>query len=358
LVFWDRGDIAPGDDFVDRIADRMANVDVVLAVIGPDWASPANLQRLQDPNDWVRRELESGLRSASTKVAIVRMGDAVWPPPGPLPEELAAMANIQAWPIRSDQFDHDVDYLFDKLELPNRSRRRAVVLGLVALVAAVGVILGPGLLADDPTTTSTPPAVVVATTNGTPSGLSSTTLVESSAATSPPPPTTTTTLPPTFLEQMSGTWTLIDWRERPPDPVTLGMDVLDGTLVVDSIGHAYWDLDLDDGGPPPTFTPGVRCMGIVSSGSEELEGVPGRLIVDGEDLIGTQRDWTSNLQSLRGDVGVAFCGWTLEPPSNLFVFETTSSIYSLEISTAADEEQTPLLTMENVAGTFTWEKQG
>lgn len=169
-------------------------------------------------------------------------------------------------------------------------------------------------------------------------------------------PSTTTTLPPTFLEQLRGTWTLIDWRERPADPVTLGMDVLEGTLVFDSIGHAFWDLDLDDGGPAPAITPGVRCLGVVDQGSQALEGLPGRLVVDGEDLIGIDRDWTSNLLSLRGDASVAFCGWTFEPESNLFVYDTTSSAYALELSTAADDAQTLLLMMRNAAGTFTWQK--
>ena len=134
------------------------------------------------------------------------------------------------------------------------------------------------------------------------------------------------------------------------------MDVLEGTLVVDDFGHAYWDLDLDDGGPTPTITPGIRCLGVVDSGSQQLEGVPGRLDVGGEDLIGIQRDWTGNLSSLRGDVGVAFCGWTVEPISNIFVYGVTSSIFELDIATAANEEQTPLLTMRNAAGTFTWQK--
>ena len=168
--------------------------------------------------------------------------------------------------------------------------------------------------------------------------------------------TTTTTLPPTFLEKLRGSWTLMDWRERPPDPVTLGMDVLEGSLVVDAVGNAYWDLDLDDGGPSPPITPGVLCMGVVDQGSQELAGVPGRLVVDGQDLIGTERDWTNNLLSLRGDVGVAFCGRTVEPESNLFVYDTTFSAYGLEFSAAADDAQTLLLTMRNAAGTFTWRK--
>ena len=38
-VFQDVDSIAPGEDFVDAIQRAIAAADVVVAVIGPDWAS-------------------------------------------------------------------------------------------------------------------------------------------------------------------------------------------------------------------------------------------------------------------------------------------------------------------------------
>ncbi len=230
----------------------------------------------------------------------------------------------------------------------------AGIAGIVGLlVRSSGILdLDSGTTTTTATSTNTTAPI---TTTSSPSTTEPTTTTGSTATTTTTELPTTTTRSPTFLEGLRGTWDLIDWRERPPDPVTLGMGVLDGTLIVDGIGHAYWDLDLDDGGPTPQFTPGVRCLGAVDQGRQEMSGESGRLVVNGDDLIGTQRDWTGNLQSLRGDVGVAFCGWTFE--NNLFVYEETFSPYELELSSAADDAQTPLLTMRNAAGTFTWRKQ-
>ena len=132
---------------------------------------------------------------------------------------------------------------------------------------------------------------------------------------------------------------------------------LAGSLHVDGLGHAYWDLDLDDAGPTPPVTPGLRCPGIVDLPTETLGAWSGHLDVGGSDVIGTERDWTSNLQSLRGDAYVAYCG-AAPPGSQLFVYDTDRSDYALAISTAADPANTRLLTMRNAAGTFTWKMGG
>ena len=160
---------------------------------------------------------------------------------------------------------------------------------------------------------------------------------------------------PTFLGLLQGEWALETWQER-PGPVTLCFEPLTGSLVIDAIGHAYWDLDLDDCGPEPPSTPGLLCLGIVDAAAETLSRwTGGRLTVDGEDLIGDQRNWTGNLNSLRGDTLLAFCGSAF-PETELFVYDTTQSDYTLTITTAGDG--TRLLTMRNAAGTFTWRKAG
>jgi hypothetical protein len=75
--------------------------------------------------------------------------------------------------------------------------------------------------------------------------------------------------------------------------------------------------------------------------------------VNGEDVMAEARDWTSNLNSLRGDALLAFCGSSF-PETELFVYDTTQSDYTLTMTTAGDG--TRLLTMRNAAGTFTWRK--
>ncbi len=190
-----------------------------------------------------------------------------------------------------------------------------------------------------------------------------TTSIETTQPSTTQPPTTEpsttqppTTEPPTFLEQLNGSWTLIEWRER-SGTMTLGMSDEGGTLEIDSIGHAVWRVVIDDGGPDPGFERAATCLGIFRSGNGVLEGVLGRLVVNGEDLLGDRLNWQGNLTSLRADAELAFCGIasTFDP---LFVYDTHESPYALTLSTAADGRDTPILEMANAAGTFTWIKNG
>jgi hypothetical protein len=156
---------------------------------------------------------------------------------------------------------------------------------------------------------------------------------------------------PTFLGSLQGEWTLETWQER-SGPVTLYRWPLTGYLIMDAIGHAYWDMEIDDGSGAPQPTSGLRCLGVVDASTETLSRwTGGRLTVDGEDLIGEERDWTSNMNSLRGDTLLAFCGSAF-PETEMFVYDTPVSDYELTITVAGDG--TRLLTMRNAAGTFTW----
>src|SRR5204862_6256136 len=58
-------DIAPGVDFVNRITQAVDACHVLLVIIGPRWASITNgaaTPRLAQPGDFVRLEVEEGLR--------------------------------------------------------------------------------------------------------------------------------------------------------------------------------------------------------------------------------------------------------------------------------------------------------
>lgn len=156
---------------------------------------------------------------------------------------------------------------------------------------------------------------------------------------------------PTFLGSIHGEWAFETWQER-SGPVTLNFEPLAGTLVIDAIGHAYWDMDLDDGSGAPQPTSGLVCLGVVDAASETLSRwTGGPLAVNGDDVMAVARDWTSNLNSLRGDALLAFCGSAF-PESELFVYDTTTSNYELTVTTAGGGRR--LLTMRNAAGTFTW----
>src|SRR6185437_16182663 len=63
-VFRDVDTIAPGLDFRQEIRRHISGSDVVLVVIGPNWANlvdDSGAPRLADPDDFVRIEVEQAL---------------------------------------------------------------------------------------------------------------------------------------------------------------------------------------------------------------------------------------------------------------------------------------------------------
>src|SRR5216684_684258 len=64
-LFMDVDNIAPGLDFVRVLHEQVAKCDVLLAIIGRGWidaADPTGARRLDNPEDFVRIEIESALK--------------------------------------------------------------------------------------------------------------------------------------------------------------------------------------------------------------------------------------------------------------------------------------------------------
>src|SRR5262245_58246884 len=65
-IFIDIDNIPVGVDFVQHLDSKVAQCDVLLALIGPDWLTAKNpktgQRRLDDPKDFVRIEIASALR--------------------------------------------------------------------------------------------------------------------------------------------------------------------------------------------------------------------------------------------------------------------------------------------------------
>jgi tetratricopeptide (TPR) repeat protein len=95
----------------------LARSDVLLAIIGPDWlaADSEGKRRLDDPNDWVRREIVTALGLGRVQVIPVLVGDADLPTASELPKPLQVLPGRQAITVRPDRFDDDVDNLIDAI---------------------------------------------------------------------------------------------------------------------------------------------------------------------------------------------------------------------------------------------------
>lgn len=97
--------------------EALTHSDVLLAIIGPDWltAEKDGRRRLDDPDDWVRRELVTGLGLGRVQVIPVLVGEAPLPVPEELPEPLQRIPALQAITVRPDRFEDDVDHLTERI---------------------------------------------------------------------------------------------------------------------------------------------------------------------------------------------------------------------------------------------------
>ncbi|HUX27412.1 MAG TPA: toll/interleukin-1 receptor domain-containing protein [Terracidiphilus sp.] len=116
-VFMDVTDIKPGLDFRKVIDDNVADCGVLLAVIGPTWATitgGSGERRLDNPNDFVRLEIASAL-ARDIAVIPVLVHDAKMPHPDLLPDNLKDLAYRNSVEITHARWNSDVQLLIKAL---------------------------------------------------------------------------------------------------------------------------------------------------------------------------------------------------------------------------------------------------
>jgi formylglycine-generating enzyme required for sulfatase activity len=117
-VFMDVNSIFLGENFRERIDAEVSECQVVLAVIGRNWAGESDAdRRLDDPRDFVRIELESALDRRLPVIPIL-IDHVKMPSECDLPYSLVRLVSRNA--INLDQgrdFDHHVSQLIKGVEL-------------------------------------------------------------------------------------------------------------------------------------------------------------------------------------------------------------------------------------------------
>ena len=113
-VFKDVDSVPVASDFRIVINRALKDCRIVLVAIGPNWLDAKDKngnRRLDDPNDYVRMELESALERRVPMIPILLSGATV-PPAEALPETLRPLAFLQALPVRGDpDFATDISRL-------------------------------------------------------------------------------------------------------------------------------------------------------------------------------------------------------------------------------------------------------
>ena len=150
-LFMDIDQIAPGDDFVEVIHEKLRSVQVAVVLIGKHWldmTDASGRRRLDNPDDFVRLEIVT-LLERKIRVIPVLVGGAVMPESSQLPECLAPLTRRHAYEISNNRFHTDVDKLIQVLEKamgvqtpsPPPVRPDSPKIPFAAIFGAVAVVL-------------------------------------------------------------------------------------------------------------------------------------------------------------------------------------------------------------------------
>jgi hypothetical protein len=149
LVFRDVDYLKPGEDFVDALARAVDACDVFICVIGPDWAEVRNERgerRLDDPDDFIRLEVETALRRQTLLLPVLVEG-ARMPEAAELPEALRPLSRRQAIELSEHRWDFDVQQLLRRIDEVLGARRRFPLRRMGAAAAAVLALAIAGFIA-------------------------------------------------------------------------------------------------------------------------------------------------------------------------------------------------------------------
>jgi hypothetical protein len=117
-IFMDSDSIRLGDDFAVKIEDAVSSCALLLAIIGPRWASVTDSEgrrRIDNERDLVRMEIETALEQQVRVIPLV-VDDAPMPAGEDLPGSLALLAGKQALRLHSDDFDSSAKKLIQQLQ--------------------------------------------------------------------------------------------------------------------------------------------------------------------------------------------------------------------------------------------------
>jgi hypothetical protein len=132
-LFIDVDNIPPGEDFVRMLESQVAQCDAMLTVIGNNWLDAADERggrRLDDPNDFVRIEIESALKLGK-RVIPVLVHQARMPHPDELPEAIRPLSQRNAVRLTHERFRSDVQGLIKALQgaIEDVASRRSSTVG-------------------------------------------------------------------------------------------------------------------------------------------------------------------------------------------------------------------------------------
>ncbi|MEA5466057.1 4a-hydroxytetrahydrobiopterin dehydratase [Leptothoe sp. PORK10 BA2] len=119
IVFMDTSSIDLGTQWAQELEDALQFSQIVIVVIGPDWLRISDewgMRRIDQENDWVRREIETALTSGKKLFPVLVKG-AKLPPADKLPTSIRELTQRQAVDIRDAYWDHDIQLILQQLRV-------------------------------------------------------------------------------------------------------------------------------------------------------------------------------------------------------------------------------------------------
>ena len=222
-VFRDIEDISAGRDFRRALSDAVNEADVMLVMIGPQWASITDAsgnKRLFDPQDFVRFEVETGLKRSDVVVIPVLLLNTPMPASEELPPELRELLYRNAVMIRDDpDFSTDLQRLVSQIRrirpLENVLRWATYILPIALILFAAGFFAIRGIASQ-----AQPPTATLAQPTWTPPPTSTITDTPVPTDTVPAGDPTSTPEPPTQTPEPTFT----------PAPPAIGSDWANGCI--------------------------------------------------------------------------------------------------------------------------------
>jgi hypothetical protein len=154
-VFMDVDNIALGRDFRDVLREQLEACDLMLVLIGRDWAGAktgSGHLRLEDPEDYVRLEVSTAL-GRKIPVTPVLVQGAQMPSVEDLPTDIRALTYRNGFELGHTRWDSDVHEMMRRLGLiasyppplqPTKSPQQSVKLRRIAVALAFLLAMGGG----------------------------------------------------------------------------------------------------------------------------------------------------------------------------------------------------------------------
>jgi hypothetical protein len=133
-VFMDVDSIGLGRDFRSVLEETLARCDLMLVLIDRNWLDAKDEQgqaRLENPDDYVRLEIETALRRNIIVTPVLLQGAHV-PAPEQLPPEIRDLAYRNGFVLDHGQWESGVDELVRRLGLTGSKRGRGVFLDWIS----------------------------------------------------------------------------------------------------------------------------------------------------------------------------------------------------------------------------------